>query len=124
MSELLAPKVVDDPDYGRVVRIVDEHGIFAGYDVTPEQIASAAAEADISTSGGELIKLAEATRAAERADFQHGADELVRYYGRIAPGGRTEKAAIPLNFLSFGEIAVKSAEGVRRYLEHQGGNDD
>lgn len=44
MSEAFVPKIVDIPDFGRVVQIVDADGNFVGYDPSPEQINAVAAE--------------------------------------------------------------------------------
>ncbi len=112
MTEQFKAVAVDDHEYGRVVRIVDEYGIPAGFDPSPHEIGSVAKGLRLDLV--QVMKLAHATRRIHEREVAIGGSELIRHFGSFAPGSRAEKAAIPHNYLALGDIALHESQAVQR----------
>ena len=137
MGEKFHPDIVYDPEFGGVVQIVDEYGIFAGYDPTTRQIAKVAEGLGLSVE--ESIELADLTKLYHEKILNDGNRELDPFMNSGWPFGPTRLADIKRiqQVTNFGRIERLTAfpspetlarEAIRicRYYDEnsEGGNND
>jgi len=120
MSELLKTVLVDDPEFGIVAQVVDEDGIFAGFDVPREDIEALADESGLE---GRERNLLDIRTSQFYADAVHrGFWE--RRMAREEDSGANERGVIRSDEQSDEGVRDDIARRTMRYPENQGGNDE
>lgn len=115
MIDTLRPILVDDPEIGLVAQVVDEYGVFAGYDVPRDDFDRLASEAGI-----------------EGREYGMLYSRTARFYSDAMRIGLLERRALRDEDAGFSEpgvirddqsdegIADDMAKRIMRYPENQG----